>query len=293
MGKTPGMSISEGSELARSAGGAARRVSDSKWLERLARVGWLIDGLLHLLIGYIAVRLAMSGSGGGGRGSADQSGALATLAQSGAGRIALWVGVVGFACLALWQATNALFSAGTSGTLAGDSTDRMKDRAKSAGKAVLYAALAVLTLRFAQGGSSSTSQESADFTASMIDTGPGRLLIVAIGLAVAGIGLYLVHKGWTKKFLRDLEQTGGREVSKAVRALGQAGYVAKGVVITIVGALFVLAAVRQTAGEATGIDGALRKLLEQPYGSVLLVAIGLGLAAFGVYLFARARFARM
>jgi hypothetical protein len=65
------------------------------------------------------------------------------------------------------------------------------------------------------------------------------------------------------------------------------------VVVAIVGGLFVLAAVKQTPGQATGIDGALRTLLGQPYGSVLLVAIGLGLAAFGIYLFARARFARM
>ena len=289
------MSTHSASSAARSAGGTARRVSDNKWLERLARFGWLIDGVLHLLIGYIAVRLALGGgsAGAAGGGSADQSGALATLAQSGPGRVALWVGVVGFGCLALWQATNAIFGAGTSGTLAGDNKDRMKDRAKSAGKAVVYASLAVLTLRFARGGSSSTGQQSADFTASMIDTGPGRLLIAAIGLVIAGIGLYHVYKGWTKKFLEDLTGTGGHDVSKAVRTLGKVGYIAKGVVLTIVGALFVLAAVRQTAGKATGIDGALRTLLEQPYGTPLLVAIGLGLAAFGIYLFARARFARM
>lgn len=275
---------------ARSAGGAARRASDSKWLERLARAGWLIDGVLHLLIGYIAVRLATGGVSGG---SADQSGALATLAQSGAGRLALWVGVVGFACLALWQATNAVFGAGSSGTLATESADQMKDRGKAAAKAVLYTALAITTLTFARGGSSSAGQQSADFTASMIDTGPGRLLIIAIGLVTAGIGVYLVHKGATKKFLRDLGPTGGHEVSKAVRVLGRVGYIAKGIVIVIVGGLFVLAAVRQAPGEATGIDGALRTLLEQPYGSILLVAIGLGLAAFGIYLFARARYARM
>lgn len=275
---------------ARSAGGAARSASNSEWLERLARIGWLVDGVLHLLIGYVAVRLA---TGGGSGGAADQSGALATLAESGAGRVALWVGVLGFTCLALWQATNAAFGAGTSGGRAADSSDQMKDRGKAAAKAVLYAALAVTTFTFARGGSSSSGQQSADVTASLVDSTAGRLLVAAVGLVTIGVGVYLVHKGATKKFLEDLGGTGRSEVSRAVRLLGMVGYEAKGVVIVIVGGLFVLAAVKQSPGEATGIDGALRTLLEQPYGAALLVVIGLGLAAFGIYLFARARYARM
>ncbi len=273
-----------------SAGEAVRRVADSKWLERLARVGWVIEGLLHLVIGYIAVRLA---TGDAASGSADQTGALATLAQSGAGRAALWVGVVGFACMAVWQATNVVVGAGSSGALATDRTDQMRDRGKAAAKTVLYTALAVTTFTFARGGSSSAGQKSSDFTAALVDTGPGRALVVAVGLGTAAVGAYLVHKGATKKFLRDLERTGGGHVSTGVRVLGMVGYVAKGLVIVMVGGLFVIAGVRQTSGQATGIDGALRTLLSQPYGSFLLVAIALGLVAYGVYLFARARFARM
>lgn len=289
------MSLFSGGGRAGSAEGTARRAANSEWLELLARIGFLVYGLLHLLIGYIAVQIALgSGSGGaGGGGSADQSGALATLAQSGFGRFALWVGVVGFACLALWQATNAVLGAGSSGSIATQSRDQWMDRGKAAAKTVLYAALAVTTLTFARGGSSSSGQQSADFTASLIDTGPGRALVVAIGLGTIAVGAYMVHKGAKKKFLQDLSSTGGGDVGRAVVRLGQVGYIAKGVVIAVVGVLFIVAAVQQQPGEATGVDGALRTLGEQPYGTALLIAIGLGLVAFGVYLFARARYARM
>ena len=49
------------------------QVAQNSVFERLARAGFVVSGLLHLAIGYLAIRIAL-GSGGG---SADQSGALA------------------------------------------------------------------------------------------------------------------------------------------------------------------------------------------------------------------------
>lgn len=78
----------------------------------------------------------------------------------------------------------------------------------------------------------------------------------------------------------------------AVRA-GQFGGVAKGVALGLVGLLVVLAAVQARPGEASGLDPALRTLAAQPYGVVLLVAIALGLAAFGVFCAFDARYHRV
>ena len=41
------------------AGRAARRLSDHPWLERLARVGYAGSGLVHLVIGWIALQVAL------------------------------------------------------------------------------------------------------------------------------------------------------------------------------------------------------------------------------------------
>ncbi len=55
--------------------------------ERFARGGYVVSGLLHLIIGYLAIRIAL----GVGGGTADQSGALAALAAKPGGVVALWV----------------------------------------------------------------------------------------------------------------------------------------------------------------------------------------------------------
>ena len=71
------------------------------------------------------------------------------------------------------------------------------------------------------------------------------------------------------------------------------GYIGKGIALVAVGLLFITAAVQQQAGQVTGLDGALKSLRDLPAGSVLLIGIALGFAAYGVYSFARARYARV
>jgi hypothetical protein len=74
---------------------------------------------------------------------------------------------------------------------------------------------------------------------------------------------------------------------------GRIGYIGKGIALVAVGVVFVVAAVQQQVGKATGLDGALKSLRDLPAGTVILVGVALGLAAYGVYSFARARYARV
>jgi hypothetical protein len=115
---------------------------------------------------------------------------------------------------------------------------------------------------------------------------------VVLGLAVGAIGVYFVTKGIRRKFLEDVSLPAGTH-GKTITGLGVLGYVAKGVAIAIVGVLFVVAAVTADPSEATGLDGALKTLAELPFGTVILLLVAFGLAAYGLYCFARARYARV
>ena len=54
----------------------ATQIAQNSVFERFARAGYVVSGLLHLTIGYLAIRIAL-GSGG----NADQSGALAAVTE--------------------------------------------------------------------------------------------------------------------------------------------------------------------------------------------------------------------
>jgi hypothetical protein len=254
---------------------AASRAGDHPVLENAARLGYAVNGLVHLLIAWLALQVAWGGSGD----SADQSGAMQTLAGNDIGKVLLWIAVVGFLGLGLWQVTEVIVGRGTT-----------SDRVKAAVKAVVYLFLAFSFFTYARGGSSSSSsQQSVDFTASLMGQPFGRILVGAVGVAVLGVGIYHIFKGARKKFLQDLREHPGRWVVRA----GQFGYIARGVAFGLVGVLFVLAAARTQPAEATGLDGALRTLRDAPYGQLLLTIVALGFISFAVYLFARAKYARV
>ncbi|MEO8519588.1 MAG: DUF1206 domain-containing protein [Dermatophilaceae bacterium] len=258
---------------------AADKVGGQPLVRMGARVGYAVSGLLHLLIGWIALQVAWSGSGK----SADQSGALQSVAGNSVGHLSLWVAVAGFLALGLLQLANGISGGATSGTSA------WADRGKSISKGVVYLALAWTCFSFAKGSPTSSKSQSADFTATLLQKPGGRVLVAVVGLIVIGVGGYHVMKGWTKKFLQDLAEHPGALLTRA----GTIGYIAKGVALAIVGILFMTAAAHDSASKATGLDGALRTLRGQPFGTWLLTAVALGLAAYGVYSLARARYARV
>jgi hypothetical protein len=259
---------------------AAGNVENQPLLQTGARVGYAVSGVLHLLIGWIALQVAWSASGGK---SADQSGALQALAGNAAGRLTLWVAVVGFLALGLWQLANTLASHPSPGS------SPWPARAKGFAKTVIYLALAWASFSTAKGHPTSSKAQSADFTAAMLQHPGGRLVIAGIGLTVVGAGVYHVFKGWTKRFLRDLKKNPGVLATRA----GVIGYIAKGVALGVVGVLLVSGAAQNSSTKATGLDGALRTLRDQPEGPWLLTAVALGIAAYGIYSFARSKHARV
>ena len=190
----------------------------------------------------------------------------------------LWVCVVGFLLLAVWQLFEAALGHGET-----------SDRLKAAAKGVTYLFFAWTTFKVGQGASSSAEQQTEDFTAGLMGSPGGRLLVGVVGLVVLGIAGYHVYKGWTKKFLEDLREHPG---DWAVTA-GRVGYIAKGVALVIVGFFFLVAAWQADPDKAQGLDGALKTVKDQPFGPFLLTLVAAGIAAYGVYSFARSRYARV
>ncbi|MCU1405365.1 MAG: hypothetical protein JWQ43_1668 [Glaciihabitans sp.] len=261
--------------------GVARAADNSKSLEVLARVGYAASGLVHLLLGYLAIHVALSNGG-----QSDQSGALSEIAKLPGGAIILWIAVVGLFALGLWLVVQAALGIGSS------SKKRWARSVASLAKAIAYIALGVTALSFAQGGSSSSSDSTQQTSATILSLPGGQLILGAVGVIAAGVGVYFAVKGITRKFEEDLAMPSGQK-GRAVAALGVAGYVAKGVAVFVVGILFIVAAVTVDPSDATGLDGALKSLAELPFGVAILVVVGVGLAAYGVYTFVRARFARL
>ena len=140
-----------------------------------------------------------------------------------------------------------------------------------------------------RGSSGSDEQKTDEATAGLLSSPGGRVLVGLVALAILAVAGYHVWKGWTKGFLDDLEKHPGQWAERS----GRAGYVAKGVALAVVGVLFGSAALSSKASEAGGLDAALKTLRDQPFGPVLLTLVALGIAAYGVFAFVKARHAKL
>jgi hypothetical protein len=259
---------------------AADRAGRSPVFRGIARGGYAAVGVLHVIIGAIAISIGIHAGGG----EADQTGALRSLAQAPGGLVLLWVMVVALAALTVWQIGRGVAADG-------DAKERWKVRASAWGQAVGYAVIAVLGVTVAVGGGGGGGGQQT-LTARVLAVPAGVVLIVVVGLGIVGGGVWFAVKGIRRKFLDDLVPPRAA-VRRLVVVTGIAGHVAKGVALAVLGILIVVAAVTADPGQAGGLDSAFEALAHAPFGEVLVVLTGIGFIAFGVYCGFRSRFARL
>lgn len=265
----------------------ARQAGESDGLEHLARVGLIAFGVVHLLVAWLAVQLAW---GGGGE-SADQSGAMRTLAESPLGTPLLWVIAVGLIALAVWQAAEVLrWRSGWSGS-GKARTKALRKSGNALVKAAVYITLAVLAIGFATGSGKSSSQQQQETTAGVFGWPGGQFLVGAAGLVLIGVGGWHIRKGINKHFLKQIDTSDASPSAvRLVTRLGQVGFPGKGIALALVGGLLVYAAITFDPSKAQGLDGALHTILEAPFGQILLTLVAIGIAAFGAFCLVRARY---
>lgn len=259
-----------------------RRAHASDWLDHAIRVGLVSYGAVYLLVAWLALQLAF----GEREGSPSSSGALQQLAEQPFGQVLVWLVAIGLFLLVGWRLLEAAL-----GHRDKDGAARVRERVSSAGKAVVYGAIGVSAVRTATGSGGSGGKDGTDSaTARLMDLPAGQAIVVAVGVGIVGYGLFEIARAWTDKFAEELDPEGKSGHSGSAYLLfGKVGYVAKGIAIGIVGALFVYAGVTHEADKSGGLDQALYEVLDQPFGPFLLGAIAVGIGCFGLFCLARAR----
>jgi hypothetical protein len=277
--------VSEQAEqAARKTGREAKRVADSRWFEVMARAGFVGSGVVHLLIGYLAILLGVGNASSGGE--TDQSGALQQIAEVPGGVVLLWLVAVGTAALTIRLVVEAVVGGRT------DSARAWGNRLKNVAKAVVYGIIAYSAASYALGAGKSSSGSSRSAAAQALATPGGVFLLLLVAAVAIGIGIGLVVIGCRRSFWKLLVRP-PQPIERTVTVLGVVGYVLKGIAVVIVGVLIAVAGLRSDPDQATGLDGAFDALRSMPGGVFVLIAIGIGFLAFGVFSFFRARYARL
>ncbi|CAN5510718.1 DUF1206 domain-containing protein [Microbacterium sp.] len=264
----------------------AREAEQSTPFRALARAGYAANGLVHILIGAIALVVAF-----GGDGSIDQSGALMTIAAAPLGFVVLWSIAITLCALGAWQ----LFE----GILSGAATRNVQEftalwgrRVGAWGQSAIFLALGLIAASVALGARVDTERATEAASAGLLSIPGGPVVLALVGLGIGIGGIVFIIMGSRRSFRSkiDLPEHG---IGRGIAGLGVVGFIAKGIALVIVGVLLVAASLTSDAETAGGLDGALQALLALSYGPWLVAAVGIGFLAYGLFCLFRARHARL
>jgi len=262
---------------------AAEAASNTRALDVVARSGFAVMALLHIIVGAIAIALAF-----GHPGQAEATGAIEQLAANPWGPALMWACLIGCAGLSLWQLSEATLRA------------RHLPRKERIGKlissgflAIAYGSVGLSFGGFAVGLRGDSGDSTRDVSAALLGNPFGGVILSALGLTVIGVGIYFVVKGLRRGFKEELFHFDGTRRGKLIDSLGVTGHVAKGIALFLAGLLFTIAAAKHTPEESTGLDGSLKALRDHEYGPYLLFAIGAGFICYGIFALVRSKFGRM
>jgi hypothetical protein len=255
----------------------ARHAATNPWVERLERFGFVVRGLIYIIIGVLALQLAV----GAGGATATPTSAIAVIGRQPLGKLLLAIVAVGLAGYSLWGFVRAIFDPLGRGT----NTKGLLDRAGFLLSGASYGVLLIPTvLTLVNKPSAATAGATAGLPAKLL-TGPyGKWLVVAFGLFWIAAGAGQLLTAYVAHFTRDLKTStmSAAEVNAATW-LGRIGFAARGVVFGLIGVILLQMAFAIGARQAPGFDGALAALAHAPYGAVLLGAVAIGLILFGAY----------
>lgn len=267
---------------------ATKDAGEALPLQLWVRAGFVARGVTYGMIGALALGLALGA--GDGR-ATTQQGALAIIAGAPLGKVAVLGAAAGLLGYAAWKFALTWLGTGPEGGGGHGALDRAQNFFAGLAYLAFFAvAVGVLSGNGSGGGSAQTQQT----TAGVLGWHGGRVIVFLAGLTLIVTSLVQVALAARGRFREDNKtERMGSEQRRWFTVLGLVGLIARALVFAIVGWFLVRAAVDFDPQKAISIDGALRRVAQQPYGSWLLGLVAAGLVVFAVFSFCEARYRRL
>ncbi|MDO8732056.1 MAG: DUF1206 domain-containing protein [Actinomycetota bacterium] len=258
---------------------AAASTAASSPMGWIARVGLTARALIYLVMGWLAIVVAL-----GGGAKVDQRGALTKILSQPLGTLLVALMLLGFVAYALWRFSEAAFGV--------DGDTSIATRGKSLLRAIAYTIIAIGTLLVLQGARQPQAKDQAKLAKAALEAPAGQWILGLVGAGVAIAGLIMIVEGFTTAFLKYFDYLPPAR-RRAVVNLGRVGTIARGAVFLIAGVLVILGAMSHDPSRAGGINEVVQTTLDLPMGPALVFVMGAGLLIFGVYGLAEAAWRRV
>jgi hypothetical protein len=266
-----------------------RSVDDRRcgMLELLARTGFLVKGLLYMVIGFLALQTA---AGNGGR-LTGTHGALVTVLVQPFGRVMLLVAAVGLLGYAVWRVLQGVLDPDRLGT----HWQAKALRASYIGRGLLHALIGFQAIRLYRGLPSSGGGER-QIAAEAFRWPLGDWLVVLAGLGLMAFGIQQIYAALACRLEPNLKVGNLRlDAGEWAVTVSRFGMGARAVVFIMFGWFVAVAGWSRDSSEVATTPVLMRILARQPgeLGDWMLGIMAAGFIAYGFYQIVHARYLRI
>ncbi len=253
----------------------------------LASTGLIAKGIIYCLIGLLAFMAAFELNGQSNE-DASKKGVFEIIRKQTGGQLLLGIVVIGLLCYCAWRFYEVFNK--RNGTFTKKSSGK---RLRYMFSGLVYLSLAVYGAKMLLFNEQDNGDSTQEMAASLLDKPFGQWLVGIFGLIIAGVGIYQAWYGLSEKYKKHVGSLGMHSRNaKMILVAGKAGYIARGLVWLIIAWMLLKAAMYASSSEAGDTGKAFGFLEDSPFGSYMLGALGLGLIAYGLFSFVRARYER-
>jgi TRAP-type C4-dicarboxylate transport system permease small subunit len=251
------------------------------WIEKIAQAGYVSKGITYVLLGSLGFLAAFEFAR---EDEATQSGALLFVKELPAGVVLLLLLALGLVCYSVWRGVQTFYNPK-------HEEKKWPKRLRYLFSGLAYLALAFTALRAVFENSAGNGDRNQKLAGELMSQPLGQVLVGLAALVFAGVGIYQIYYGFSEKYRKHVQGLSlhSNHASLLLKS-GKIGYISRGVVWVVIAVLFFRAAFASAANEAGSTGKAFRFIEASPFGSYLLAALGLGLMAYGIFNFIRARY---
>ncbi|MDT0647770.1 DUF1206 domain-containing protein [Zunongwangia sp. F260] len=256
--------------------------SKKKYIKYFPILGCISTGLIYTAIGVIAMLSLLRLKEGG----ASKNSLLAYVQDLTGGKIIIWAILLGMLCYIVWRIYESFhdpyhYGKGWKG-LARRTGIGLSSLADAF---IAYSALIVL-LGSANYSEHGTPEQKREMTANMLDYGWGKWLVVGLGVLLTITAAVQLFYGITRGYRERLDIVRFSRRKKAtIFFLGFTGYVARGVILGIIGFFFIKSGILSDPGYVVNTDKAFN-FIGDHIGKVPFAIVAFGIICYGLFMFA-------
>jgi hypothetical protein len=258
-------------------------LKDKPVLTNVARAGLIAKGIVYVILGVLAFMAAFE-IGGRSNNDTNKTGVFTSVKDFPGGVVVLVLLAAGLICYSVWRGVQAF-------TNSEESERKWSKRVRYFFSGLVYLSLAFTAIELIFRNRKANGDQNQYWASQILDHPFGQWMIGLAAVILAAVGVYQIYYGLSEKYKKHVQQLNLHSTGSALLLRsGKVGYISRGIVWLILAYLFLKAALHDNSSEAGDTGKAFSFIEDSTFGSYLLGALGIGLIAYGIFNFIRARY---